>query len=145
MKMVEELTSELLFFFNSFSSWESGVIHSGELTVAEAHAIEVLGQFGKMNMKSLAQKLGVSTGTTTVTVDKLEEKQYAKRETTKEDRRVNLISLTDKGAAAFHEHHKFHYHLTEQMLSVLSEEEANQLLAVLRKLNSEIFRGDLRS
>lgn len=139
MKSIEELTDELLHFYNGFASWESSVIRNSDLTVSEAHAIEVLGQYGKMNMKSLAQKLGVTTGTTTVTVDRLEKKDYARRESSMEDRRVNLIVLTDKGMKAFEEHHQYHLHLTEQMLSILSEDEIEQLLNILRKINTETF------
>lgn len=138
-KTTDDLSHELLHFFNGFASWESSVVRSSDLTVSEAHAIEILGQFGQMNMKSLAQKLGVTTGTTTVTVDRLEKKDYARRESTREDRRVNLISLTDKGWQAFDEHHKFHLTLTEQMISVLTGEEVEQLLAVLKKINAEVF------
>lgn len=139
MNISDELTHELLHFFNGFASWESSVIRTSDLTVSEAHAIEILGQYGQMNMKSLAQKLGVTTGTTTVTVDRLEKKDYARRESTREDRRVHLISLTDKGMRAFDEHHQYHLSLTEQMLSALSEEETSQLLKILKKINTEIF------
>jgi DNA-binding MarR family transcriptional regulator len=139
MNDLGELTDELLHFYNGFASWESSVIRSSDLTVSEAHAVEVLGQFGKMNMKSLAQRLGVTTGTTTVTVDRLEKKDYARRESTKEDRRVNLIALTDKGIQAFDEHHKYHLTLTDQMVSVLSEDETKQLLDIIRKINNEVF------
>lgn len=139
MELREELTTQLLHFFNGFASWENSVIRASDLTVSEAHAIEVLGQYGRMNMKSLAQKLGVTTGTTTVTVDRLEKKEYARREYTKEDRRVHLISLTDKGREAFAEHHRYHLTLTEQMLSALTEEEATLLLAILKKVNTECF------
>lgn len=137
--MVEPLTNELFTFFNGFVSWENSVIKSSDLTVAEAHAIEALGQYGSMNMKSLSEKLGVTTGTTTVTVDRLERKEYALREPVKEDRRMYLISLTEKGRKAYREHHNYHHSLTEQILSVLSEEEGKQLLAVLRKINTEVF------
>ncbi|NMA91916.1 MAG: MarR family transcriptional regulator [Firmicutes bacterium] len=139
MKLIEELTDELVDFFNKFSSWESSVIRSSDLTVSEAHALEVLGQHGKMNMKSLAEKLGVTTGTTTVTVDRLERKEYAVRESIKEDRRVNLISLTGKGWEAFREHHQFHLHLTEQMASILTDEEIQLFAAIVRKINTEVF------
>ncbi|RQD77165.1 MAG: MarR family transcriptional regulator [Candidatus Syntrophonatronum acetioxidans] len=139
MKLVEELTDEMIDFFNRFASWEISVIRSSDLTVSEAHAIEVLGQYGKMNMKGLAEKLGVTTGTTTVTVDRLEKKEYAKREALKEDRRVNLINLTPKGEKAFEEHHRYHLDLTEQILSILTEEEIQQLLSILKKLNRETF------
>jgi len=135
----EELTHELLAFFNGFSSWENSIVRSSDLTVSEAHALEVLGEHEKMNMKGLAQKLGVTTGTTTVTVDRLEKKNLARRESTTEDRRVNLIALTDIGNKAFDEHHAFHLHLTEQMTSVLNDDEIKQLLETLKKINIEIF------
>lgn len=139
MTFNEELTHELLAFFNGFSSWENSIVRSSELTVSEAHAIEVLGENEKINMKGLSQKLGVTTGTTTVTVDRLEKKNFARRESTKEDRRVNLISLTDLGKKAFDEHHEFHMHLTEQMMSVLTDDEIKQFLQTLKKINAETF------
>ncbi|MFZ5967436.1 MAG: MarR family winged helix-turn-helix transcriptional regulator [Bacillota bacterium] len=138
-EFIKELTDELLYFFNGFSSWESSVIKSSEMTVSEAHAIEILGQYGKMNMKDLAGKLGVTTGTTTVTVDRLEKKDYAQREPIKEDRRVLLISLTEKGAEAAKEHHKYHIDLTEQMMSSLTEDETHQFFNILKKINTDTF------
>ena len=135
----DELTAELFTFFNDFSSWENSVIRSSDLSVSEAHAIEILGKSGPMNMKSLAQKLGVTTGTTTVTVDRLERNEYAERQAVKEDRRVHRITLTEKGKRAFAEHHQYHSDLTEQILAVLSPEESEQLLAILRKINVEAF------
>lgn len=139
MDNLDELTHELFTFFNGFSSWENSVIKTSELTVSEAHAIEILGKYGPMNMKSLAQYLGVTTGTTTVTVDRLEKKEYASRESVKEDRRVHLITLTKKGQQAFSEHHQYHYNLSDQILSVLSQEESEQLLSLLKKINAEAF------
>jgi len=139
MNYSDELTDELITFFNGFSSWENSVIKTSELTVAEAHAIEILGKYGEMKMKNLAQYLGVTTGTTTVTVDRLEKKEYARRESVKEDRRVHLITLTAKGQQAFAEHHQYHCNLTEQILSVLSSEENEQLLKILKKINVEAF------
>ena len=135
----EDLTHELLAFFNGFSSWENSIVRSSELTVSEAHALEVLGEHDNINMKGLAQKLGVTTGTTTVTVDRLEKKCFARRESTKEDRRVNLIVLTDIGKNVFEEHHAYHLHLTEQMTSTLNDYEISQFLSTLKKINEETF------
>jgi len=139
VKIIDELTHELLFFFNGFSSWENSIVRTSDLTVSEAHALEVLGEYGKMNMKGLAQKLGVTTGTTTVTVDRLEKKNFARRESTEEDRRVNLLVLTDIGKKAFEEHHAYHSHLTEQMTSILSDDEITQFLNTLKRINAETF------
>ena len=139
MNPLDELTHELFTFFNGFSSWENSVIKTSDLTVSEAHAIEILGTYGQMKMKSLAGHLGVTTGTTTVTVDRLEKKEYAKRESVKEDRRIHLITLTEKGQQAFAEHHQYHSNLTEQIASVLSNEENEQLVKILKKINTEAF------
>jgi len=139
LEIMDQLTDEILHFFNRLSSWESSVVRGGDLTVAEVHAIEILGQYGTMNMKELARNLGVTTGTTTVTVDRLEKKNYASRQMNPEDRRVNMISLTEEGKKAYQEHHYYHQKLTEQMFSVLSREEAEQFLAALKKINSEII------
>lgn len=139
MVSLDELSHSLSQFFNGFASWDYSVIRTTDLTVAEVHAIEILGEYGQMNMKSLAQKLGVTTGYTTVTVDKLESKGFAKRESTREDRRIYLISLTDMGLKAYAEHHRYHLKLTEQIKSVLTEEEATQLHTILKKINSEVF------
>ncbi len=136
---MEELTHELFQLYNGFASWENSVIRAGDLTVSEAHAIEVLGQYGQMNMKNVAMKLGVTTGTTTVTIDRLERKEYAKREPSLQDRRVYLISLTEKGMKAYDEHHEYHSDLSRQILGVLTEEESEQLLNILKKINTEIF------
>lgn len=139
MELREELTDELHHFYNGFASWESSVIRSSDLTVSEVHAIEVLGHYGQMSMKDLAQKLGVTTGTVTVTVDRLEKKEYARRGSAKEDRRIYLISLTDKGREAHAVHHSYHLRLTDHILASLSEDEAGQLLKIFKKINSEIL------
>ena len=91
-------------------------------------------------MKSLAGKLGVTTGTVTVTVDNLETNNYAKRRSTKADRRVNLVTLTEKGKKAFEEHHSFHLSLTEQMRDCLKEEKTKQFLEIVQLINREIFQ-----
>ena len=64
----------MIALFNRFPSWEASVIRSSDLRLSETHAIEVLGTHGEMNMKKLAVRLGVTTGTITVTVDRLEKK-----------------------------------------------------------------------
>lgn len=139
MEIVNQLTDELFNFYNGFSSWESSVIKASDLTVSEAHTIEVLGQHGQMNMKQLAEKLGVTTGATTFAVDRLENKNYAARNSTKEDRRVYYISLTEKGMLVYNDHHQSHQELSKKMLSVLSEEESEQFLKITQKINSAVF------
>ncbi len=136
---VEQLTHEIYNFFNRFVSWETSIIRSSDLTLSESHAIELLGIYGGMNMKALADKLAVTRGTVTVTVDRLEKGGYAKRFNIEEDRRVYIIELTPKGHKAFEEHHKHHLRLTEELIPLLSNTETETLLRILQKLNADLF------
>jgi DNA-binding MarR family transcriptional regulator len=138
-EQVEQLTNEIYTFFNRFVSWETSIIHSSDLTLSENHAIEVLGIYGKMNMKTLADKLAVTRGTVTVTVDRLEKGGYAKRSTIEEDRRAYIIELTPEGHKAFEEHHKHHLRLTEELVPLLSDAETETLIRILQRLNADLF------
>jgi DNA-binding MarR family transcriptional regulator len=133
------LTNELLDFFNRFHSWETSVVQESACTVSESHAIEALGIYGDMNMRTLATRLGVTTGTITVTVDRLEKKGLAKREKTIEDRRVYIIKLTSEGEKEYKKHYKHHMALTEEIIDLLSAEEAKVLIEILNKINSQIL------
>jgi DNA-binding MarR family transcriptional regulator len=138
-EQVEQLTNEIYNFFNRFVSWETAIVRSSDLTISENHAIEVLGIYGKMNMKTLADKLAVTRGTVTVTVDRLEKGGYAKRSTIEEDRRAYIIELTPEGHEAFEEHHKHHLRLTEELAPLLSDTETETLIRILQRLNADLF------
>jgi DNA-binding MarR family transcriptional regulator len=138
-EQVEQLTNEIYNFFNRFVSWETAIIRSSDLALSESHAIELLGIYGKMNMKTLAERLTVTRGTVTVTVDRLEKSGYAKRSNIEEDRRAYIIELTPEGHKAFEEHHKHHLRLTEELVTLLSDAETETLLRILQRLNAELF------
>lgn len=138
MDLVEDLNENLVEFFDRFASWENSVIQQSSLTVAGAHAIEKLGHNGSMSMKDLSKALGVTTGTTTVTVDRLEKGGYALRDRSENDRRSYIIRLTEKGEEAYRDHHSHHMNLADEIASILSEEEVRSLVGILRKINREI-------
>jgi len=135
---VDLLNDGLMEFFDRFSSWESSVIEAGHLKISEAHAIEVLGHHGRMNMKDLAGKLGITTGTTTVTVDKLERAGFARRVRAENDRRSYIIELTEKGDDTFQEHHRHHLNLAAEIASILGKDETIAFISILQKINEHI-------
>lgn len=136
--IVGALNEGLVEFFDRFSSWETSVIEAGHLKIADAHAIEVLGHYGRMNMKDLAGRLGLTTGTTTITVDRLERGGFARRVRAEHDRRSYIIELTEAGSNAYEEHHRHHMNLAREVFSVLDEEESRALVTILRKINEHI-------
>ncbi|KAF5086271.1 MarR family transcriptional regulator [Methanospirillum sp. J.3.6.1-F.2.7.3] len=134
----EELNESLVEFFDRFTSWESSVIESSNLKISDAHAIEILGHYGRMNMKELAGKLGITTGTTTITVDRLEREGYAQRVRAEHDRRSYIIELTEDGALAYEEHHRHHLNLASEIASVLGDDETRIFIDLLKKINEHI-------
>jgi len=135
---IEQLNNGLVEFFDRFSSWESSIIEASNLKISDAHAIEILGHFGRMNMKELAGKLGITTGTTTITVDRLEQGGYARRIRAENDRRSYIIELTEEGTEAFGEHHRHHLNLAGEIASILGKEDTLVLIDLLKKINQHI-------
>jgi DNA-binding MarR family transcriptional regulator len=98
------------------------------------HAIEIIGHEKSLRMKELAEKLGVTTGTLTVTVDRLEQKGLIERQPHETDRRSYRVVLTPSGKKHFKKHHEFHIKLTEEIVSALSPEELESFREILGKV-----------
>lgn len=131
---MEELSKTIIEFYEKLTTWEEGVVKDSGLTTAQNHAIEIVGHEGAIKMVELAGKLGVTTGTLTVSIDRLEEKGVLRRVPHKSDRRSYLIELTEKGQEVFARHHNHHLNLTQEITTDLSEQEQTALYQALRKM-----------
>ena len=101
------------------------------LSPAQINNVEVIGRNQKMRMKELAERLGVTNGTLTVGVDKLEKMGLVERRPHEKDRRSWLIVLTDKGKLIYEQHHRFHQEFTREISSDLSNDEIKTLSKLL--------------
>jgi DNA-binding MarR family transcriptional regulator len=133
-KQTEEFTRLLIEFYERFSSWEQAVVRETGITLQQMHTLEILGSCGNLRMKELAEKMGVTTGSLTVLVDRLERAELVERKPNAEDRRSIRVGLTPAGAKLFEEHHKLHGQLSQDMAGALSPEELDRLLDMLRRL-----------
>jgi DNA-binding MarR family transcriptional regulator len=131
---VKELARNIVEFYEKLSSWEHEVVRGSDLTPGQMHAIEIIGHEKSLRMKELAEKLGVTTGTLTVSVDRLERKGLIERKPHETDRRSYRIVLTSAGEKHFVQHHKFHLKLTEEIASTLTPDELKTFELVLEKV-----------
>ncbi|MBW2477465.1 MAG: MarR family transcriptional regulator [Deltaproteobacteria bacterium] len=131
---VKELARKIVEFYEKLSSWEHEVVRGSDLTPSQMHAIEIIGHEKTLRMKELAEKLGVTTGTLTVTVDRLEQKGLIERQPHETDRRSYRVILTPSGKKYFAKHHEYHVKLTEEIVSALTPEELECFNAVLGKV-----------
>jgi len=134
MSETAKLSHQLVELYDKLSSWEQDVVKNSGLSTAQMHTIEMVGHSGSLQMKDLAKKMGVTTGTLTVMIDRLEQQGLLQRTPHETDRRSYLIALTGKGQGLFAEHHQHHLRLTEEITATLSKKEQTLFSAVLDKI-----------
>ena len=131
---MKELSRCIVEFYDRMTSWENDIVRGTGLTLQQVHTIEVLGSGGDMKMKDLAAKMGITTGTMTINIDKLEKTGYVERKPNEHDRRSTLVGLTDSGKELFEAHDAMHLILTKEITSSLDDTERDQLKKLLSKL-----------
>lgn len=142
MDINRTLNDVLVKLFRDINTLEERAIRTEEyrdVTANDMHVIEAIGPEGTKNMTSVARELEVTTGTLTISVNSLVKKGYVDRTRSEEDRRVVLISLSEKGQKAYLHHRKFHQEMIDAVLKELTEEEQRALEKALSKL-TRFFR-----
>ena len=134
---IKDVARQIVEFYDRLSNWEHEVVRDSDLTPGQMHAIEIIGHDKSLRMKELAEKLGVTTGTLTVTVDRLERKGLIERQPHETDRRSYRVVLTKTGQEHFTRHHQFHLELTEELVATLSADELAAFQATLKKIVSQ--------
>lgn len=142
MNINRTLNEVLVKLFRDINALEERAIRTEEyrdVTTNDMHVIEAIGPEGAKNMTSVARELEVTTGTLTISVNSLVKKGYVNRTRSEEDRRVVLISLSEKGLKAYLHHRRFHEEMIDAVLKGLTQEEQQALEKALSKL-TRFFR-----
>ncbi|USD99782.1 MarR family transcriptional regulator [Vibrio sp. SCSIO 43133] len=137
MRNLESLNQLLTEFYDKMSSWEQSVVKETGYSLAQVHTIEVLGIHGAMRMKELADKLGITTGTLTVQVDKLVAANLMERLPHPNDRRAIVVALTQQGQEIHRHHNQLHLDLVKDLTRHIEPEQEALLISCLAKMNSE--------
>ncbi len=110
-----------------------------DITNNDMHIIEAIGRTSSKNMSTIAKTLSVTVGTLTIAINNLVKKDYVRRVRSDQDRRVVLISLTEKGRKAYDHHKNFHQQMIDSIIKEFPEEEMAVLVKALKNL-TEFFR-----
>ncbi|WP_261883315.1 MarR family winged helix-turn-helix transcriptional regulator [Vibrio pelagius] len=135
MQNLEHLSQLITEFYDKMSSWEQSVVKETGYSLAQVHTIEVLGVHGALRMKELSEKLGITTGTLTVQIEKLVKAELVKRCEHPTDRRAIVVDLTPAGQAIHNQHNQLHLDLVNDLTSGISSKETQILTACLEKMN----------
>lgn len=108
------------------------------LSAAEFSVLELLYHKGKVPLQRIGDKILVTSGTITYTVDKLENKGYIKRVACSDDRRVTYAEITAAGKALFDRIFPPHAEMIERMMSPLTSEEKQAAIHYLKKIGHHV-------
>jgi len=95
----------------------------------------VLSELGSTTQRELTEYLGIQPGSASEVIGKLESAGWIVRKPSEKDRRTTDITLTKEGKAKAKEAASARKKRHEEMFACLSEDEKENLLVLLEKLN----------
>lgn len=142
MNSYETVNSILVKMFKDILDIEERALITSEykdISVNDMHIMEAIGIQEPKNMSTVAKAVSVTTGTLTIAINHLVKKGYVERSRSEEDRRVVLVSLSEKGEKAYFHHRMFHEKMVMEILDGMDEKETEVLTGALTKLQ-KFFR-----
>ncbi len=140
----EEVLNQLLvMLFNEILDVEHKALISEsfkEISINDMHIIDAIGRKEPKNMSTVAKAMSVTVGTLTTAINNLVKKGYVSRVRSSEDKRVVLLSLTEKGEAAYERHAEFHRKMVQTVMDGLEDREMEVLVGALQKIRGYFGR-----
>lgn len=141
MNSNDTVNNLLVSLFDEIIELEERVLIKGEfkdISKNDMHIIDAIGSEETKNMSALAKKIKVTVGTLTIAINNLVKKGYVSRSRSKKDKRVVLISLSEKGERAFRRHKNFHERMVDSVIDGLDENQVGVLINTLKNVRSFI-------
>ncbi|GGH99653.1 MULTISPECIES: MarR family winged helix-turn-helix transcriptional regulator [Mammaliicoccus] len=112
-----------------------------EISPPQFIALQWLNEHKQLTIGELSKRLFLAYSTTTDIIDKLEQKELVLRIQSEEDKRVFHVKLLEKGTALIDEVVHARQLYTEELLSVMDDEDKNKfneaLEIMLKRMRSE--------
>ncbi|TVY00292.1 MarR family winged helix-turn-helix transcriptional regulator [Paenibacillus cremeus] len=109
-----------------------------DLSKQQVHLLKTLYCKKRATVSELADDLFLSASATTIAVNRLTREGFIVRARDEADRRLVWLELSEEACAKVKQLQQQREKLMMQLLSCLSEEEGEQLLALLRKMTSAL-------
>ncbi len=137
IKLVDELIRQLIEKYSKLENKKHLYKDLKELTIGEINTIIVIGIEMK-TMSEIANKLGVSFGTPTITIDRLIKKEYVERiRDVGDDRRQVFIKLSAKGMEIYNSVVALKERVSEKIFGILTDSERQAAISILSKVNNQ--------
>ena len=108
------------------------------LNPTEFAVLELLYHKGRQPLQQIGNKILLASGSITYVIDKLEKRGYLQRVSCPEDRRVTYADITEEGSEFMKQLFPEHEQNLHDLLSVLTNEEKDLAITLLKKLGLSI-------
>lgn len=112
---------------------EQSITNTG-LCLTDFAALEALSHKGPLTITQIQEKVLLASGSMTAAIDRLEKRGLVVRKSASSDRRARVVELTPEGKYIAGQYFDKHARDLEDLVSVLSEREKQQLYALLKKV-----------
>ncbi|BCU80341.1 hypothetical protein JIR001_01240 [Polycladomyces abyssicola] len=130
---MERLSKMLLRMARSFDA-----ALEDEITPQKFLLLNSLLRMKKCKVNDLAQEVNLSSGATTLALNRLEKEGLIVRSRDKEDRRIVWVELTEKGRSLILRLVEKRHRVWEKMLSTLTPKEEQEFLRLLEKMVNQL-------
>jgi len=135
MATIDELTHEISIMVPKLMKGaKTGFLAKSNITSAQMIMLVSIHDHGQCKLKTLAKGRGISPPTATGLIDRLVRAGYVKRSSNPEDRRVVMVSLTEKGEKIVKGFLTTVRNRWKKILTQLTTKEQHQYLNILRKI-----------
>lgn len=113
------------------------IISKYNLTLSQFSVLEMLYSKGNLCIREVRDLIFSSPGTIPVIINNLEKAGYIFRKTKNNDKRVCILELSEKGRKIISEIMPTNMEMIHSKFSVLTEEEKNILISLLKKIGNK--------
>lgn len=124
--------------WHAFEQFASRHLRKQGLTPAQFSVLSALAAATTLSCKALSEQTGITKGSLTGIIDRLELSGLAQRVTSQEDRRSHLVNLTDEGRATFERVAGKHFAHLQQAFEGVDREELAAIEAGFRRFRQLI-------
>lgn len=108
------------------------------ITEGQLGVLEALYHLGPLSQGQLCKKILRSGSNMTTVLDNLERDRLVKRTQSDEDRRIHIVSITERGRALMSQLLPEHVSRITRIMSVLTKDEQRELGRLCRKLGTSV-------
>jgi len=135
---VNEIAEAIIYLYTESRRLTKGMAREVGLTGPQLTVVKLLESLGDLSLSSLSERIRAQNSTVTGIIDRMEREGLVVRERSKNDRRVVLIRLSEKGAELAREIQVEPMEIFRKALLALDREDVEHLLRILHKVQRRV-------